>query len=86
MKKSIFYELGRVRTPSFNSSLPPMYLISLNTATVVNMGQTILPETSTSFHVKVGKSLGKIPIACPGSVMKGFIKICVFSHISRVAL
>ena len=51
-----------MRTPSFNSSLPPMYLISLNTATVVNMGQSLLPETSTSFHVKVGKSLGKIPI------------------------
>ena len=70
----------------FYSSLPQMYLISLNTATVVNMGQAILPETSTSFHVKVGKSLGKIPIACPGSVMKGFIKICVLSHTSRVSL
>ena len=63
-----------------------MYLISLNTAIVVNMGQSILSETLTSFHVKVGKSLGKIPIACPGSVMKGFIKICVFPHTSRVAL
>ena len=50
------------------------------------MGQSILPEKSTSFHAKVGKSLGKIPIACPGSVMKGFIKICVLSHTSRVAL
>ena len=43
-----------------------MYLISLNTATVVNMKQTVLPETSTSFHVKVGMSLGKIPIASLG--------------------
>ena len=57
------------RSPLKRMNRTQMYLISLNTATVVNMGQSILPETLTSFHVKVGKSLGKIPIACPGSVM-----------------
>ena len=70
-----------MRTPSFNySSLPPMYLISLNTATVVNMGQTVLPETSTSFHVKVGKSLGKIPIASLGLWWKDSSRF-VYYHI-----
>ena len=70
-----------MRTPSFNySSLPPMYLISLNTATVVNMGQTVLSETSTSFHVKVGKSLGKIPIASLGLWWKDSSRF-VYYHI-----